>query len=146
MSEIKPIGFALRQVKTEQFAIIEDNYKETEKVELNTSLEFKVSHETKAVGAFVKFVFEQAKCPFLIVEVSCHFNILDSSWEGFQFGENGAVIIPKNLLQHLGMITVGTARGVLHAKTEGTSLNKFIVPTVNVVEMVKDDGAFLKNE
>jgi hypothetical protein len=42
------------------------------------------------------------------------------------------------------MITVGTARGVLHAKTEGTTLNKFFIPTVNVVEMVTDDGAFLK--
>ena len=144
MSVNIPIGFALLQVKTEQFAVIEGNYKESEKVELNTSLEFKVSHDTKAIGVFIKFIFEQAKCPFLIVEVSCHFNILDSSWEGFQFGENGAIIIPKNLLQHLGMITVGTARGVLHAKTEGTSLNKFFIPTVNVVEMVTDDGAFLK--
>jgi hypothetical protein len=144
MSVNIPIGFALLQVKTEQFAVIEGNYKESEKVELNTSLEFKVSHDTKAIGVFIKFIFEQAKCPFLIVEVSCHFNILDSSWEGFGVGEDGAVIIPKNLLQHLGMITVGTARGVLHAKTEGTTLNKFFIPTVNVVEMVTDDGAFLK--
>lgn len=150
MSENKQITFLLKKVKTEQFAIIEENFKESEIVELNTMLQFKISHERKAIGAFIKLSYEILKNPFLLIEVSCHFNITENDWLSFDKSKNESgqetIIIPKGLLAHLGMITVGTSRGVLHAKTEGTIFNKFIVPTLNVVEMVKEDGAFSKTE
>ena len=37
------------------------------------------------------------------------------------------------------MIAVGTARGILHAKTEATKFNQFLIPPINVVELIKDD-------
>ena len=45
-------------------------------------------------------------------------------------------------MKHLSVITVGTARGVLHAKTENTPFNKFVLPTINVTELVKEDVSF----
>jgi hypothetical protein len=40
------------------------------------------------------------------------------------------------------MLTTGTSRGVLFAKTEATQFSKFIVPTLNVTEMIKEDASF----
>jgi len=37
------------------------------------------------------------------------------------------------------MLSVGTARGILHAKTENTPYNEFIIPLINVTEAVKAD-------
>ncbi len=37
------------------------------------------------------------------------------------------------------MLCVGTARGILHAKTEGTAFNDFILPAINVEELVEED-------
>jgi hypothetical protein len=40
------------------------------------------------------------------------------------------------------MITVGTTRGVLYAKTENSPYSKYIVPTINVAEMIEKDAIF----
>jgi hypothetical protein len=40
------------------------------------------------------------------------------------------------------MLTVGTARGVLHAKTENTKYNRYVLPTINVASMIKNDAVF----
>ncbi|WP_262906606.1 hypothetical protein [Tenacibaculum finnmarkense] len=42
------------------------------------------------------------------------------------------------------MITVGTTRGVLHSKTDNTIFNEFILPTLNVSQMITEDGEFEK--
>jgi hypothetical protein len=43
------------------------------------------------------------------------------------------------------MLTIGTSRGILHAKTEGTEFNKFILPTINVNQLVEKDAEFIIN-
>jgi hypothetical protein len=48
-------------------------------------------------------------------------------------------------MTHLTMITVSSVRGVLHAKTEGTIFNKYLLPTLDVTEMVKEDVEFSLN-
>lgn len=40
------------------------------------------------------------------------------------------------------MLTIGTTRGVLHSKTENTPFNSFLLPTLNVMELVKKDVVF----
>jgi hypothetical protein len=36
------------------------------------------------------------------------------------------------------MLTIGTTRGVLHAKTEHTLFNQYLLPTINVNDIVKE--------
>jgi hypothetical protein len=50
--------------------------------------------------------------------------------------------IPKGFLAHLAMISVGTARGILHCKTENTIFNNFVLPLVNVASMIPEDEQF----
>ena len=56
--------------------------------------------------------------------------------------ELNRLVVPKGFLQHMGMLTVGTSRGILHAKTENTNLNQFHIPTVNVAELINKDSVF----
>jgi len=37
------------------------------------------------------------------------------------------------------MHTVGTARGVLHSKTESTPFNGLIIPPINVEQIIQED-------
>lgn len=137
------IGFTLDKINTEQFAIIESSYDEcNEEFGLEASLKFGVNSENKAVISFVKFQFEQNKIPFLIIEASCEFTIDNKFWDSFS--GNKTIIIPKGFLSHLAMITTGTTRGILHSKTENTKFNEFLLPTVNIVEMITEDGEFEK--
>jgi hypothetical protein len=142
MKKNNPVGFLLKFIRTEQFAIIEGNYKENDIVNLNSTISFKLNSIDKVIGSFTEFTFEQNKCPFLIIQVSCNFKIDEDSWKGFLNESNSNIIIPKGFLAHLAMITVGTTRGVLFSKTENTIYNSFLIPLINVSEMIEEDAIF----
>jgi hypothetical protein len=137
------VEFSIAKVITEQFAIIEKTFVEAEEINLNTNLRFGIDRDQRLVAAFTLFKFEQKEIPFLIVEVSCQFLIAQESWAVF-LTDDVTTKIPKGFMTHLGMITVGTARGVLHTKTEGTRFNDFVLPTINVMDMVTTDVTFLE--
>jgi len=137
------IGFTLDKINTEQFAVIESSYDDcNEEFGLEASLKFGVNSENSSIISFVKFQFEQNNIPFLIIEASCEFTIDKKFWTNFSKKET--IIIPKGFLSHLAMITTGTTRGILHSKTENTKFNEFLLPTINIAEMITEDGEFEK--
>jgi hypothetical protein len=142
MKKEKLLGFLLKKIHTEQFAIFEDNFVENIEVNLSSQIQFKLDHINCMIGTFVGFTFEQEKKPFLKIEVSCHFKLEENSLKGLMDEKESKTIIPKEFLAHLAMVTTGTARGVLFAKTEGTFFNTFIIPTINIEEMIEEDGEF----
>lgn len=138
--ENESIGFALAAIKTEQFALFEEKYSPKKELNITTSLEFKINEEQKLIGVFATFTFEQAKKTFIKIQVSCHFTIEPNAWKSFI--KEDLIVFPKNFMGHLTMLTIGTSRGILHAKTEGTEFNKFILPTINVNQLVDKDIEF----
>lgn len=137
----KQIGFKIVGLRTEQFATLEENFVEKKKSEVITDLEFRANKESHQIGVFTTFTFKIAKKPFIILQISCHFMITDESWESCIDGSTAT--FSKDFMTHLTVITIGTARGILHSKTEGTSFNRFLLPTINVTELVKEDVKFI---
>ena len=139
------IGFKLEKINSEQFAIIESSYDEcNDDIGLEAIVKFGTNAKESAIISIIKFQFEQKEKPFLIIEVSCEFSIEKGKWDEFSTDKDININIPKEFLAHLAMITVGTTRGVLHSKTENTKFNEFILPTLNVAEMITEDGVFEK--
>lgn len=137
------IGFKLEKINTEQFAIIESSYDDSnDGIGLEANVKFGINTEDSAIISIIKFQFEQNDKPFLIIEVSCEFSIGQDKWN--KFSSEKTIHIPKALLAHLAMITIGTTRGILHSKTDNTKFNEFILPTLNVAEMITEDGEFEK--
>lgn len=136
------LGFVVQEIKTEQFAIFEENYAPKKETGLGTELQFKLDQKNKQIAVFLGFEFIQGKKVFLKIQLSCHFKVEDKSWKSFIQKEDLKLIVPKGFLTHLAMITTGTARGVLFAKTEATPFSKFILPTLNITEMIAEDASF----
>ncbi len=135
------VGFRLIRITTEQFAFIEEAYNEGVKIGLSTNLNFRLDFEKKIIGVASTVKFLQNSVPFLIIEIRCFFLIHQDSWDAFpRNGED--IIIPKTFVSHLAVLTIGTCRGVLHAKTENTPYNKFLLPTINVNDLIKADLVF----
>lgn len=134
------IGFALKKITTEQFAILDENITDLSNIQLNSSIKFGINREDKFVAVFPLFKFQVENIPFLVIEIACHFKIEEASWDSFKSEKE--IVFPKGLMIHLAVLAVGTTRGVLHAKTEKTSLNNFIIPTINVNRFVSDDIRF----
>ncbi|MHA7864870.1 hypothetical protein [Flagellimonas marinaquae] len=140
MSEETKIGFRFLGLQTEQFAVFEENYKDTNKPNFQLALEYRIKRDEKRFGCFTSMMFEIRKKPFLKLEVSSNFQILDEFWN--EFVKDDQIIFPKGFVQHLTAISVSSARGVLHSKTEGTKYNKFFLPLINVEKLVDDDIKF----
>ncbi len=133
------IGFQLMKITTEQFAIIKEAYnKNNSNVKMSIGLKFGLEKKDKIIASFIKVQFEQSKTPFIIIEIANHFNIEETAWNNLEKKDN-KIIIPKGFASHLVMLTIGTLRGTLHCKTENTDFNNFILPTINIAELIKDD-------
>ena len=146
-TENPKIGFVLKKIVTEQFAIIKDAFHEGNQIQLNTQSQFAVDASQKIIVVKTVFKFDQTLAPFLLIEASCHFRITDDTWSQFILPEQNVLKVPAAFLAHLTMLTVGTVRGILHAKTENTPFNNFLIPTINVAALIKEDISFdLKNQ
>lgn len=133
------VGFSLAKINTMQFAIIEDSFKEGLPINLDLNIKFGLNVEHKVLSVFFTFKLLQEKNPFLIIEVGDYFNIDGDSWSKFIDVKNNSITFPKGFASHLVLLTIGTTRGVLHSKTENTPFNKFVLPTINVNELIKSD-------
>jgi hypothetical protein len=142
MKKTSSIKFALSHIKTEQFALLEENFSPKKPINLGTGLQFKIDTEKHAIGSFVGVTFEQGKKSFLKIEISCHFKIEEESWKNLINPKTSLINFPKDFLTHIAILTFGTLRGVLFAKTEGTDFNKFILPAMDVASMIEKDEIF----
>ncbi|PKQ62775.1 hypothetical protein BZG02_11280 [Labilibaculum filiforme] len=136
------IGFALAKVSTEQFAIIEDAYTNDGNISLGTNIRFGCDADNKMIAVFALFTFQCNEKAFLIIEAGCHFNVREDAWEKMLDTENNSLTAPHGFMQHMTVLTIGTTRGVLHAKTENTPFNQFVLPTINVSEIIQQDSIF----
>jgi hypothetical protein len=136
------IGFSLRKLTTQQFAIIEDVFKDGENVEMKTNVNFGIDTTKKMIAVFFNVSFLQNKVPFLLLETASHFHVKEESWATFENEEKTELIVSKGFISHLVMLSIGTTRGVLHSKTENTIYNKFLLPTINVNDLIKGDTKF----
>jgi hypothetical protein len=134
------IGFGLRKITTEQFAIIESAYDKTnQNIQIRNGLRFGFNLEQRVITVLLSVQFNQDNGPFLLLEIGCLFEINSEHWHVLYNEETKDIILPIALARHLVVIAMGTLRGVLYAKTENTPFNMFLLPTINVTELVKED-------
>lgn len=133
------VGFSLVAISTEQFATSPQFYAATRETQVSTRFYFKANTEDKRVGVFFPVEFLQNGVPFVSLEVACHFRLTPKSWKAYYDLDSGTVLLPKHQAQHLAMITVGTARGVLHARLDRTPFSHFILPALDITTMIKGD-------
>jgi len=139
VSKPNNIGFSLNRVTTEQFATIEENLTDNQSFGLEINLRFGVNKDQKLIASFSNFSFDNNGKTFLIIEAGCHFEIKEEAWNEMVNDSADTLVAPQGFMAHLTMLTIGTTRGILHAKTEGTEFNRYLIPTVNVMELIQED-------
>jgi hypothetical protein len=138
----KKINFGLRSIKTNQFATIDDVFHDGDEVGLETGFQFGLNDENRILSVQLSVKFHCDNNPFIILKVACDFQIDESSFKKFRDKETNKIKIEKGFITHMMVITVGTARGVLHAKLDGTEFDQFLLPTIDVSQIVVEDVEF----
>lgn len=129
------INYRLVNITTEEFNTIEI-LQDNGTLDLNFDFQFGVNNEKRFVKTISKFVFQLDKQEVLRIAVACEFEFDQEGWDFFIKGDK--LILPQGLLTQLALFTMNTARGVLHAKTEGHKYNKLVIPMVT--------GDFIKQD
>jgi len=136
------MSFALAAITTEKFEIIKESFSENATIQLGSNLRFSSNNTSQLISIFASFRFESDSNSFIILEVGCHFKIEDKTWSEIYDNETLKLIVPKGFITHLSVLTIGTCRGVLHAKTENTHFNKFFLPVIDVTQLIQKDVSF----
>lgn len=135
----KKIKFKLESINTKEFATIDEVSIVDKDIALKTALGIKADTDNYIIGIETKFTFTCGGKPFIILNNECVFLIGEENLESFKNKSDGSYTFPKEFITHLAFHAVGTARGVLHCKTENTNYNKYILHTVNLTEIIKED-------
>ena len=138
----KSVKFALTGITTDQFATISEP--EGGEFGLNMSVAIKSDYNNRGIGLNLSFKFEENEVVFMLIETTTHFVIDESYWNEASGGGLTKVVLPKDFVQHLVTLAIGTTRGVLHSKTENTSFNRFVIPLINVTELGGEDAIIEK--
>lgn len=135
-----PISFALAGIQTIEFATLEEAYSENENITTSISVEFGIeSLDSTIIVCSPTYSFLQKGIPFIKIKAACFFDVKKESWGSYINKSRNSITFPKGFTDHLLVLSLGTLRGLLHAKTEGTIFNKYFIPTTNVVELSNDD-------
>ncbi|WKN45814.1 hypothetical protein [Tunicatimonas pelagia] len=140
--EAGKIGFLLSNISTLEFATIDSAYQEGSPEDLQLGFGFGILEEERWIVCDANVEFHINNRPFIIIKVRCEFEIDPNAWERFVDYKKNTITFPDGLLRHLAVLTTGTTRGILHAKTENTKFNQIILPTLNIADIVSEPITF----
>lgn len=136
MENKESISFQLIDIEVDEFAILEPSIP-NEGVQFVSRLQFTVDDKEEKIicSTIIEFILE--KSVLMKLKTDVFFQIKPGHWKNFE--SDNKIKIPKAFLAHLGMISVGTTRGILFLKTENTTFRNFTLPLINITNMIDDD-------
>lgn len=138
----KQIPFQIKAIITREFATIKNTHKDGEEIGISTGFNFGVDNESHAIAALLDLTFEYNEIPFVILKIRMDFEVMPDAFEKLKNRKSKVITFPKGFLTHIAAMTVSTARGILHAKLEGTDFDFLLLPALNVSEILKEDMNF----
>ena len=134
---IKSIPYRISRIETVQFALFPDNFNNGQEVRVNTNCGYNVRSDVQQVRNVINVNYLQEDKLLMVAELACYYDIAPEGVKSIKAEGK----IPVDFLRYMGSISVGTIRGLIHAKTEGSVLNPVVLPPVNLEEAIQNDMA-----
>lgn len=129
------IPYRINKIKTSQFAIFPDKFVNGEDVCLEANFKFAVNKDLTSILCSTNITYSQHETLLLTTEIQCFFGISPEGVETLKQESR----ISVDFLRYMATIVTGTARGIIHAKTENTVLSSQVLQPINLVELIKND-------
>lgn len=130
------IAFRMNKIAIEQFAILSTELQDSVPINLEANVRFSASAEVRNIASRMRFTFSQSDSPLLVLELVCYFELEEASWKSLRKGDE---IISQRIFGTYGCTYSRDSTGCSFCKTENTPLNSFILPPLNVAEMITED-------
>ncbi|MFC2131042.1 hypothetical protein ACFLSQ_06370 [Bacteroidota bacterium] len=155
MKQIKPkstdkkvtnnITYGLKELKVLKFALVEPLKDLTENFNiknLKVSHNLKLGHnkEKKKIDIILSIVYhyKHKKDAFVLIDFMFLASFMISNFKSVIIFKNNNINIPNDLLSQLVSISYSSARGVVFEKTQGSFLNQYILPLIDVNELINN--------
>ncbi len=142
MNIAQNISFRLLKLNTDEFATF-DLGNDNANPDLTIDVSFSADLDRRVVFCKMGFRITDSTKVILALKTTCLFEIEEKSWN-MNVVKEEHFIIPKHILEHFCVISVGASRGILHTKTENTPFNKYIIPTLNITQLIHEDADFVR--
>lgn len=129
------IPYRISGIKTAQFALFPEKFINGRDITIQTSFSFGYNEALDSIRCISNFEYLQDENALMVSEIQCTFNISPEGTLELKKSKK----IPVDFLRYMATIVTGTARGIIHAKSEGTLLAGIILPPINLMEAIKDD-------
>lgn len=107
-------------------------------LDIESNFSFGVDTEGHVVKCDSEYEFIFDSKTILSLRIGSFFEIESEAFNDF-FNSKRDFSINKDFLRHMATISVGTARGVIFAKSENTPIANIVLPPINLMEAIKDD-------
>lgn len=127
------IPFRIFKITNDPIELHADLYDEQSPMEFGTEFSFNGDLKQRIIGCRSVYMFRQGATMLSSLTVYCYFEVAPE-----YVNDNlvdGKVVVDKEFLRYLATLSVGTARGIQHAKTQGTVMNDYVIPPVNLMEI-----------
>lgn len=139
------IPFRIFKIENDPIELHADLVEDLSGLEFGFQVSFNGDLRNRVVGCKTDYVFrQQSGVVVSALTVYCYFMIQEDFVKSKL--ENNKLLLGKDFLRYLSTISVGTARGIQHAKTQGTILNALVIPPINLMSMDIQDLVLENNE
>lgn len=130
------IKFRMAKINVVQFAILSDTLPDNG-LSYSVGLGFKCAPAAMRIGCTFTIEVAHNDATILKLEVFCEFDIKPDDWNSRI--KDSTLTITCDELGYFANQAVGTARGIMFCKTEGTPFSQFILPPVNITKLLDED-------
>lgn len=130
------IEYRLTKIVTNRFETLEKDLKDGDG-EFQTEVQFSYNDIMHTLCCRINVIFSQGEKPLMSTSMDCFFEITTDSIERMKHDDS--IVVPAPILIQFASLGYGTMRGVIHSKTEGTALNRFILPPMYFHTIIKSD-------
>lgn len=128
------------KMELEQFAMFEENVlSEDKEIQFQTGVQFSFDAANNILCSKVIVTVSQESSPIMKIDLNNFFDIALESVANLR--QEGKVVFPPPILVQFASLGYGSIRGIMYAKTMGTSLNTLILPPVYFGNII--DKAFV---
>ncbi len=129
------IPYRISEIKTTQFAIFPEKVQNGKEMNVRADFSYGINKPHNSVRCVCKISYLQDEELLMVLEVLCLFEVAPEGVVQIEKDKK----IPVDFLRYVATIVVGTARGIIHARTENTVLNPYVLPPINLINLIKDD-------
>ncbi len=132
------VQFRLTDIEEKQFVTLVNEWPQGE-MQVSNQIQFNVDTESRIVRCSVSFEYKLNDITQMILSVENTFEFSPDSWSSMYQLQGDHWLLPAGLLQHLADITLGSARGIMAARTKDMGFPTIIIPLISTQQVIKNN-------